>query len=109
VNSDSYPGGRQFESVPRLSKSRIKNSLLYGAVAIFLFLPESVMAQAANFESKVNSLTDLIVGKILPAVAVFGLVYAAILAAALKSEFLELASKMILKSKVLKYFSSVTS
>lgn len=39
-------------------------------------------ANASNFESKVGSLTDLIVGKILPAVAVFGLVYASILAAA---------------------------
>jgi type IV secretory pathway VirB2 component (pilin) len=62
--------------------NKIKNSLLYGTVAVLLFLPDSVLAQSANFESKVNSLTDLIVGKILPAVAVFGLVYAAILAAA---------------------------
>lgn len=43
--------------------------------------PELALAQAGSFDSKVNSLTNMIVGKILPAVAVFGLVYAAILAA----------------------------
>ncbi len=45
-------------------------------------MPEHSFAQSAGFDSKVNSLTNLIVGKILPAVAVFGLIYAAILAAA---------------------------
>jgi type IV secretory pathway VirB2 component (pilin) len=43
--------------------------------------PELALAQAASFDSKVSSITNMIVGKILPAVAVFGLVYAAILAA----------------------------
>jgi len=51
------------------------------AMAIAL-LPEMSFAQVGGFDSKVNSLTNLIVGKILPAVAVFGLIYAAILAAA---------------------------
>lgn len=60
----------------------LKDKILLSAITILLSLPEEAMAQAVNFESKVNSLTDLIVGKILPAVAVFGLVYAAILAAA---------------------------
>lgn len=46
------------------------------------FFPTETFAQSASFDSKVNSLTNMIVGKILPAVAVFGLVYAAILAAA---------------------------
>lgn len=62
--------------------SIFKKKLQFGVSALLLSLPSSVFAQAMNFESKVNSLTDLIVGKILPAVAVFGLVYAAILAAA---------------------------
>ncbi len=48
----------------------------------FFLLPEDTFAQAASFDSKVDSLTTLIVGRILPAVSVFGLVYAAILAAA---------------------------
>lgn len=65
-----------------MNKLSIRERLLSITVSVFLLLPNSVLAQAANFESKVNSLTDLIVGKILPAVAVFGLVYAAILAAA---------------------------
>ena len=60
---------------------KFKNILLYSLVTTYLLIPSSVLAQAANFETKVNSLTDLIVGKILPAVAVFGLVYASILAA----------------------------
>jgi len=53
-------------------------------LGIFLFYlcPEMAFSQTAGFDSKVNSLTNLIVGKILPAVAVFGLIYAAILAAA---------------------------
>ena len=49
---------------------------------IICLLPEVTFAQASSFDSKVDSLTSMIVGKILPAVAVFGLVYAAILAAA---------------------------
>lgn len=65
-----------------MKTQNIKSKLLYGVNALLLSIPSSVFAQAMNFESKVNSLTDLIVGKILPAVAVFGLVYAAILAAA---------------------------
>ena len=56
--------------------------LSWRALASFTLFSASAMAQVGTFESKVNSLTDLIVGKILPAVAVFGLVYAAILAAA---------------------------
>ncbi|MDH4468765.1 MAG: TrbC/VirB2 family protein [Bacteriovoracaceae bacterium] len=56
-------------------------SLVLLAMAIAL-LPEMSFAQVGGFDSKVNSLTNLIVGKILPAVAVFGLIYAAILAAA---------------------------
>ncbi len=59
----------------------IKNKLMNLMIASYLLLPSIVFAQS-EFETKVNSLTDLIVGKILPAVAVFGLVYAAILAAA---------------------------
>ena len=50
-------------------------------VGIFILNPELALAQAGSFDTKVNSLTNMIVGKILPAVAVFGLVYAAILAA----------------------------
>tara|TARA_Y100000296_G_C5100698_1_gene219779 strand:- start:431 stop:727 length:297 start_codon:yes stop_codon:yes gene_type:complete len=60
----------------------IKNNYLNLVVAGYLLLPNFVLAQNSEFETKVNSLTDLIVGKILPTVAVFGLVYAAILAAA---------------------------
>jgi type IV secretory pathway VirB2 component (pilin) len=62
---------------------RLGSTLILG-MAIFLFylMPELSFAQVAGFDSKVNSLTNLIVGKILPAVAVFGLIYAAILAAA---------------------------
>ena len=55
--------------------------LIFITVVAFLF-PELSHAQAANFDNKVNSLTNLIVGRILPAVAVFGLIYAAILVAA---------------------------
>ena len=51
-------------------------------ICISLLFPEISFAQAASFDSKVDALTNLIVGRILPAVAVFGLVYAAILAAA---------------------------
>ena len=50
-------------------------------VSLFFLLSEDTYAQAANFTSKVDSITTLIVGRILPAVSVFGLVYAAILAA----------------------------
>lgn len=50
-------------------------------MSLMIFHPELALAQAGGFDSKVNSLTNMIVGKILPAVAVFGLVYAAILAA----------------------------
>ena len=50
-------------------------------VSLFFLFPEYTYAQAASFDSKVDSLTNLIVGRILPAVSVFGLVYAAILAA----------------------------
>jgi hypothetical protein len=55
--------------------------LVFFAFALFV-VPEIVFAQVSGFDSKVNSLSNLIVGKILPAVAVFGLIYAAILAAA---------------------------
>lgn len=55
--------------------------IFFASFLIFLF-PEMSFAQTAGFDSKVNSLTNLIVGRILPAVAVFGLIYAAILAAA---------------------------
>ena len=50
-------------------------------MGIMVFTPEIAFAQSGSFDSKVNSITNMIVGKILPAVAVFGLVYAAILAA----------------------------
>lgn len=57
--------------------------LLFLTAAICLiFFPEDTFAQAAGFDRKVDSLTNMIVSKILPTVAVFGLVYAAILAAA---------------------------
>ena len=52
--------------------------LMMGLIALN---PELAQAQAASFDSKVNSINNLIVGRILPTVAVFGLVYAAILAA----------------------------
>ena len=55
--------------------------VLFLALGFVALNPEIALAQAGSFDSKVNSLTNLIVGKILPAVAVFGLVYAAILAA----------------------------
>ena len=60
----------------------IKNNILNSFFATYLLISTSAFAQSTEFETKVNSLTDLITGKILPAVAVFGLVYAAILAAA---------------------------
>jgi type IV secretory pathway VirB2 component (pilin) len=57
-------------------------SLGFIACVVGVLVPEVSFAQTAGFDSKVNSLSNLIVGKILPAVAVFGLIYAAILAAA---------------------------
>ena len=63
--------------------NRGKFVFYFVALLCFLFLlPEDTFAQAASFDSKVDSLTNMIVTKILPDVAVFGLVYAAILAAA---------------------------
>ncbi len=50
-------------------------------IGFWSLIPQDVLAQVGSFDSKVNSLTNMIVSKILPAVAVFGLVYAAILAA----------------------------
>lgn len=55
--------------------------LMLFAMSFLVFNPEFALAQSGGFDSKVNSLTNMIVAKILPAVAVFGLVYAAILAA----------------------------
>jgi type IV secretory pathway VirB2 component (pilin) len=52
------------------------------ALILFFFCPEETFAQAGGFDRKVDSLTNMIVSKILPTVAVFGLVYASILAAA---------------------------
>lgn len=49
-------------------------------ITIGLSLAEVALAQS-GFDSKVNSITNMVVGKILPAVSIFGLVYAAILAA----------------------------
>ena len=62
-------------------KKNITSCFLLLMLGIMVFMPEHALAQAGSFDSKVNSLTNMIVGKILPAVAVFGLVYAAILAA----------------------------
>ena len=56
--------------------------LTIAATILFFFCPDETFAQAAGFDRKVDSLTNMIVSKILPTVAVFGLVYAAILAAA---------------------------
>jgi type IV secretory pathway VirB2 component (pilin) len=56
--------------------------LLIILIVCICMMPEMSFAQASGFDAKVSSLTNMIVGKILPAVAVFGLVYAAILAAA---------------------------
>lgn len=56
--------------------------IMLTALISVLFFPEEIFAQAASFDRKVDSLTNMIVSKILPTVAVFGLVYAAILAAA---------------------------
>lgn len=58
------------------------NNRFKSIYACIFIWTNNLLAQSGSFETKVNSLTDLIVGKILPAVAVFGLVYAAILAAA---------------------------
>lgn len=57
------------------------SSLMFLVMGFILFNPELALAQSGGFDSKVNSLTNMIVAKILPAVAVFGLVYASILAA----------------------------
>ncbi|MFP5386032.1 MAG: hypothetical protein ACLGHN_08145 [Bacteriovoracia bacterium] len=51
-------------------------------VSLLFLLTEDTYAQAATFSSKVDSITSVVVSRILPAVSVFGLVYAAILAAA---------------------------
>ncbi len=56
-------------------------SLMLLLIGIIVLNSELAFAQSGSFDSKVNSITNMIVGKILPAVAVFGLVYAAILAA----------------------------
>jgi len=56
--------------------------IIMASLISVLFCPEETFAQAASFDRKVDSLTSMIVSKILPTVAVFGLVYAAILAAA---------------------------
>jgi len=50
---------------------------------IFLTLTAShlAIAQVGGFDSKVNSLTNMILTKIFPPVAILGLIYAAILAA----------------------------
>ncbi|MFZ4713621.1 MAG: TrbC/VirB2 family protein [Bacteriovoracaceae bacterium] len=63
-----------------LKKYSIQGLMLL-LIGIMVFSPELAFAQSASFDTKVNSITNMIVGKILPAVAVFGLVYAAILAA----------------------------
>ena len=63
-----------------LKKYSIQGLMLV-LIAMVVFTPELGLAQLGSFDSKVNSITNMIVGKILPAVAVFGLVYAAILAA----------------------------
>lgn len=63
-----------------LKKYSLPCFLLF-VIGLMLFTPELALAQSGSFDSKVNSITNMIVGKILPAVAVFGLVYAAILAA----------------------------
>ncbi len=55
--------------------------LFFLALGIMIFVPEFSFAQSGGFDTKVNNITNMIVGKILPAVSVFGLVYAAILAA----------------------------
>jgi type IV secretory pathway VirB2 component (pilin) len=55
--------------------------LLLLVMGFIMMNPEMALAQAASFDSKVNSLTNMILMKILPAVAVFGLIYAAFLAA----------------------------
>lgn len=62
-------------------KKYFKPGLTIFLIGIIALNSDLALAQASSFDSKVNSLTNLIVGKILPAVAVFGLVYAAILAA----------------------------
>lgn len=62
-------------------KKYLKPGLTIMLLGLIALNSDVALAQAGSFDSKVNSLTNLIVGKILPAVAVFGLVYAAILAA----------------------------
>jgi type IV secretory pathway VirB2 component (pilin) len=62
-------------------KKYFKPGLTIMLLGLIALNSDVALAQAGSFDSKVNSLTNLIVGKILPAVAVFGLVYAAILAA----------------------------
>lgn len=62
-------------------KKYFKPGLTIMLLGLIALNSDVALAQAGGFDSKVNSLTNLIVGKILPAVAVFGLVYAAILAA----------------------------
>lgn len=62
-------------------KNKTSSLIMLMIFGVVIFAPDLVYAQAGSFDSKVNSITNMIVGKILPAVAVFGLVYAAILAA----------------------------
>lgn len=50
-------------------------------VTLFFLLTENTYAQAAAFSSKVDNITTVIIGRILPAVSVLGLAYASILAA----------------------------
>ncbi len=54
--------------------------LVIVVIASFL-LSEDTFAQAATFSSKVDSISTLIVSRILPSVSIFGLLYASILAA----------------------------
>ncbi len=57
---------------------KLKNKISF---LLFAIIPQIVLAQSGNFDSKVNSITNMILTKIFPPVAILGLIYAAILAA----------------------------
>lgn len=58
-----------------------KFKFLKSAIVFLLVLVPEILFAQTGFDSKVSGITNMIVAKILPAVAGFGLVYAAILAA----------------------------
>lgn len=61
--------------------TKLKNFYLWVSSAAIIILPDIVWAWGGgNFESRIRSFTDSLMSVILPAVAILGLLYAALLA-----------------------------